>query len=463
MTRRVSSKQMFTRNTATYSRVTPVGRSRSGRPDLQNGRPLRMRAEPALSGNAKAQPRRSKTSSTRVLGLFLELVTRCICGHSMEDIPSSRDDELNQYGTRRGNIRWYDSLSSSGMNAASESKAPSTIMVMYDDYAYKSERIAAWLCSPGKSAKSRLVKGAILLGVRDVAIIRAHHHAVVMGVVPLAREGVWQTLGLETNRSPFVARHGDLKPHQRRAEIVSCIDTSTSVDLLQERRHSAVRAASSGRLMLLAPVGSLRGALPFSDRREWWPTTAVRVPVSCRRHAEAATPESLMGLRGGSQMLRHLRVGIDCRRLIASLGWRAAMRCLSSSQSGTVCMSMSSSVNTPRIFSWRVGPPIDIWDYLDNTRRHDAIFILAMRRLAGLYAARYWSMAARRSAAIAALSIARLPKADRNQAVCQAFVAAAGDLRDCHGQAKPVWLESVAKSGYARLPQDHPVAMVSKI
>ena len=138
------------------------------------------------------------------------------------------------------------------------------------------------------SSRDWAAKGTTLLGVRAVitqSFERIHRSNLIgMGVLPLVfEEGTsWQTLGLKGDEQVDIrGLHGDLKPRQRLiAEIVAADGSSSaSADLphryarrarlLQERRHPAVRAASSGAWLTAGGPGRRAFPAAGSPRSEW--------------------------------------------------------------------------------------------------------------------------------------------------------------------------------------------------
>ena len=164
-------------------------------------------------------------------------------------------------------------------------------MTMYDAaMKYKADNVPLVIFG-GKeygtgSSRDWAAKGTVLLGIRAViteSFERIHRSNLIgMGVVPLNfEEGTsWKSLGLKGDEQVTIrGLHGDLKPRQKlMAEIVIGRRHAQAraadlphryrrrTRLLQERRHSAIRAAAVGGLIAHS---SAQQSPRHSPRSEW--------------------------------------------------------------------------------------------------------------------------------------------------------------------------------------------------
>ena len=250
---------------------------------------------PYFEGMEKRQKPIEDIVEARVLALLLDSITTdhiSPAGSIKQESPAGeylrdhqvRPKDFNQYGTRRGNhqvmmrgtfanIRLKNQMVP-GVEGGFTVHYPSKKrMTMYDAaMKYKDEGVPLVIFA-GKeygtgSSRDWAAKGTVLLGVRAVvcqSFERIHRcNLIGMGVMPLVfEEGTsWQSLGMKGNEQVTIrGLHGELKPRQRLiAEIVMGDGTLKRVPLhlphryagrarlLQERRHSAIRAAAAGAL-----------------------------------------------------------------------------------------------------------------------------------------------------------------------------------------------------------------------
>ena len=251
----------------------------------------------------------------RVLALLLDSITTdhiSPAGSIKVDSPAGKylvghkvkPADFNQYGTRRGNhevmmrgtfanIRIKNQMVPGVEGGVTVHYPSKQRMPIYDAaMKYKADRVPLVVFA-GKeygsgSSRDWAAKGSVLLGVRAViaqSFERIHRSNLVgMGVMPLVfEEGTsWQSLGLKGRRA------GDDPRPAWRAQAASAADRrdrlrqwhaqARAADLphryagrtrlLQEWRHSAVRAASIGGLTADS-VNGQQGKVGHSPRSEW--------------------------------------------------------------------------------------------------------------------------------------------------------------------------------------------------
>ena len=215
-----------------------------------------------------------------------------------------RPIDFNQYGTRRGNhevmmrgtfanIRIKNQMVKDAAGNVVEGgytiHHPSGERMSIYDAAmrYKKEDVPLVVFA-GKeygtgSSRDWAAKGTKLLGVRAVIVQsfeRIHRSNLVgMGVLPLVFEGgtSWQSLGLKGDETVTIKGLSEgLKPRQMLSAEITAADgkiTKVPLDLphryarrariLQERRHSALRAAAARGLSTGAGQGFCRSMAPM--------------------------------------------------------------------------------------------------------------------------------------------------------------------------------------------------------